>query len=64
MGGVLDFRKQQIVRADQAVEAEAGLLTTQRGGGVPVGSDWQDFAWGRSVTFRMNDAEVLRGGLN
>ena len=53
-GGVL--RKQQIVRADQAVEAEAGLLNAQRGVRYPWGSDWPELALGRPVTFRMNDA--------
>ena len=46
VGGVLDFRKQQIVRADQAVEAEAGLLNLQRGVPRGWGADWQDLAWG------------------
>ena len=43
-GGVL--RKQQIVRANQAVEAEAGLLNLQRGVARGSGSDWQNLASG------------------
>ena len=56
-GGVLDFRKQQTVRADQAVEAKAGLLNLQRGVPRGWGADWGVFLWCR--TFRKNSAEVL-----
>ena len=42
----MGFRKQQIVRADQAVEAEAGLLNLQRGVPRGWGADWLDLAWG------------------
>ena len=44
-GGVL--RKKQIVRADQAVEAEEGLLNLQRGGGPGVGVGLEEFGLGR-----------------
>ena len=45
VGGVLSFRNRSVVRPDQAVEAEAGLLNAQRGpprgggrtGGIPLG---------------------------
>ena len=51
-GGVL--RKQQIVRADQAVETEAGLLNTQRGVGGLAG-----FGLGYGMQFGVNDAESV-----
>ena len=42
----LDLEKCGIVRADQAVEAKAGLLNAQRGVPRGWGADWQDLAWG------------------
>ena len=45
-GWCLDLEKCGIVRADQAVEAEAGLLNRQRGVPRGWGADWQDLAWG------------------
>ena len=54
-GGVL--RKKQIVRADQAVEAEEGLLNLQRGGGPGVGVRLEEFGLGWPMRSGVNDAE-------
>ena len=45
-GWCLGFRIYRLVRPDQAVEAEAGLLNLQRGWPRGWGADWQDLAWG------------------